>query len=193
MRAVHAHFWWADERLVQCCLASGFCPLSLRFERSPSFVMVGIVQLGAILCRLAQNCFFFSHSHEHATPNVIYLQLLCGCFCHLACLPVGLWMIQVPPSFLPPTHPPPAKLAVFQIKCIPIFFLVISTVTQTFLHVLLMHPKHMYNVSTMYRVSQCTFHCVVSQHEAKVSCQHVALCSEGQSSFWGYQLTSSLD
>jgi len=69
--------------------------LYTKFGQLPSVVMVGVIQLCAIMSRLSQNCFFFAHSQEeHADARVIYLQLLCGCLSHLGCLQVALWMIQ---------------------------------------------------------------------------------------------------
>eukprot|EP00668_Euglena_longa_P003272 GGOE01003827.1.p1 GENE.GGOE01003827.1~~GGOE01003827.1.p1 ORF type:complete len:463 (-),score=117.52 GGOE01003827.1:397-1785(-) len=66
-----------------------------KLGRLQSFIMVGIVQLCAIISRLSQNCFFFAHSSdEHADARLIYLQLLCACIAHLGCLQVSLWMIQ---------------------------------------------------------------------------------------------------
>ena len=60
----------------------------------------------------------------------------------------------------------------------PNFFLDVPTVSQLFWHVSPKSPKHMHNMSTVHPVSQCTIHCFVPQHEAKVSCQHVSLCSD---------------
>eukprot|EP00667_Euglena_gracilis_P004878 EG_transcript_4908 len=69
--------------------------LYTKLGRIQSFIMVGVVQLCAIISRLSQNCFFFAHSSdEHADARLIYLQLLCACITHLGCLQVSLWMIQ---------------------------------------------------------------------------------------------------